>query len=173
MFRRAFSIGLLVCGSALAQPLVPVHAQEARTQVPVVTRLVQLYSEYERRLAEAINRRDNGELDQLLAKDFELRSADNIGVPVPRAEWIAQAFKQPAATTSIRQMAVHDYGDIRVVSFVILRSERPRREPLLAVVDVWMQSGESSVLKVRYAADQTDQRYVPGKTRQRVLEKRH
>jgi hypothetical protein len=42
----------------------------------------------------------------------------------------------------------HDYGTIRVVSFVMKREEATRREPGIAVVDVCLQSGESSVLKV-------------------------
>jgi len=61
------------------------------TQIPVVTRLVQIYADYERRLADAIQHRDSGEIDRLVAADFELRTADNIGIAVPRADWIAQS----------------------------------------------------------------------------------
>jgi len=150
------------------------QAQAVRTQIPVVTRLVQTYSDYEQRLADAINRRDTAEVDRLVAKDFELRSADNIGVPTPRADWIAQLLKEPSASMSIEQMAVHDYGDIRIVSFVMRRVAAARREHGIAVIDVWMQSGDSSLLKVRYAAFQDNQSVrIPGETRQHQIDKRY
>jgi hypothetical protein len=171
VFRRTLSLGLVLCSSALAQAA---QAQEVRAQIPVVTRLVQIYSDLERRLAEAINRRDNGEIDRLVAKDFELRSGNNIGVPTARAEWIVQSLKEPSASTSIGQMAVHDYGEIRIVSFVMQRGGADRRAARIAVVDVWMQSGESSVLKTRYAAVQTAHFLrVPGETRQQPIDKRY
>ena len=123
-----------------------------RANIPVVTRLVQIYSEAEQRLAQAINRKDLAEIDRLVASDFELRSANNIGVPVPRAEWVEQSLKNAPQLTSIAQMAVHEYGDVRVVSFLMARQAAAPSEPAIAVVDVWVQSGETSVLKVRYAA---------------------
>jgi hypothetical protein len=43
---------------------------------PSVTRLVQLYSAYEQRLAEAASRKNNGEFDRLVASDLP---ANNIG----------------------------------------------------------------------------------------------
>jgi hypothetical protein len=149
-----------------------VQAQAVRTQIPVVTRLVQLYSDYEQRLADAINRRDTAEIDRLVAKDFELRSANNIGVPTPRVDWIAQSLKEPSVSISIGQMAVHDYGDIRIVSFVMKRVTQRKRG--IAVIDVWMQSGESSILKVRYAAFQDTRSFrIPGETRQQQIDKRY
>jgi hypothetical protein len=125
-----------------------------RSNVPVVTRLVQIYSEAEQRLAQAINRKDTGEIDRLVASDFELRVAKTIGVPVPRADWIEQSLKEVPRSISIGQMAVHEYGSVRVVSFLMTRQDAARPEPPIAVVDVWIQSGETSVLKVRYAAAQ-------------------
>jgi hypothetical protein len=74
------------------------QAQTVRTQIPVVTRLVQAYAGYEQRLADAINRRDIPEIDRLVANDFELRPANSIGVPTPRADWIAQSLKEPAVS---------------------------------------------------------------------------
>jgi hypothetical protein len=171
MLRLARSLVVALCAAMLAPQA---QAQAVRTQIPMATRLVQIYSDYERRLADAINRRDTGEIDRLVASDFELRSAGNIGVPTPRAEWIAQSLKEPAGSTSIGQMAVHDYGDIRIVSFVMKRAVAARRERGIAVVDVWMQSGENSVLKTRYAAVQEAQSLrVPGETRQQQIDKRY
>ena len=171
MLRLARSVAVVLCTATLASQ---VQAQTVRTQIPVVTRLVQIYSDYERRLADAINRRDTGEIDRLVADDFELRSASNIGVPIPRADWIAQSFKEPSASMSIGQMAVHDYGNIRIVSFLMNRTADAGRERGIAVVDVWMQSGESSVLKTRYATVLENRRLrVPGETRQQQIDKRY
>jgi hypothetical protein len=168
MLRLDLSVVVVLCTTAIASPA---QAQAVRTQIPVVTRLVQLYSDYEQRLAEAINRKDNGEIDRLVATDFELRPTSNIGVPVPRADWIAQSVKERSAAMLIGEMAVHDYGNIRIVSFV-MKNAIARRG--VAVVDVWMQSGESSILKVRYAAVQTTRSLrVPGEVRQQQIDKRY
>ncbi|HEU5272958.1 MAG TPA: DUF4440 domain-containing protein, partial [Xanthobacteraceae bacterium] len=133
MSRRLRSLAVALC---LVAPAVPASAQAVRSQTPVVTRLVQIYSDQERRLADAINRKDTGEIDRLVASDFELRPADKIGTPVPRADWLAQLSGEPAAETTIGQMAVHDFGAIRIVSFLMTRAGNPP----IAVVDVWMQS---------------------------------
>lgn len=160
-----------LCTVALVSPA---QAQAVRSQVPTVTRLVKIYSEYERRLADAINHKDTGEVDRLVASDFELRSANNIGVPTPRAEWIAQSLKERSAPILISQMAVHDYGNIRIVSFAMKRLGAARRESGIAVIDVWVQSGENSVLKVRYAAAQGGaSSRVPGESRQPPIDKRY
>ncbi len=151
-------------------PAVPAQAQAVRTQIPVVTRLVKIYSEDEQRLAEAINRRDAGEIDRLVASDFELRSAANIGTPVPRADWLAQSLSEPPAEVTIGQMAVHDYGNIRIVSFLMTRTSAPA----VAVVDVWMQSGDASALKVRYTVPQAQgAERRPGETQRSPIDKRY
>ena len=75
---------------------------------------------------------------------------------------------------SIGQMAVHDYGNIQIVSFVMKRAAGAGRKRGIAVVDVWMRSGENSVLKTRYAAFQdTRSLRVPGETRQQQIDKRY
>jgi len=167
MWRLARSVAVMLCIAVPAS-----QAQPVVTRIPTVTRLVQIYADYERRLADAIDRRDSGEIDRLVAADFELRPAGNIGVPVPRAEWIAQSLKEPATAVSIGQMAVHDFGDIRIVSFAMKR-EAAGREPGVAVVDVWLQSGDTSVLKVRYAAAvEKRSRRVPGEMHMPRADKR-
>ena len=150
------------------------EAQQVRTQIPVVTRLVQTYSDYEQRLADAIIRKDTGEINRLIADDFESRSVNNIGVPTPRAEWIAQSLKETPASISIGQMAVHDYGNIRIVSFAMKRTTDARQARGVAVIDVWMVSGESSVLKVRYSAIQRSPSIpVPGESQPQQIKKRY
>ncbi len=152
---------------------VRAQTQTVRIQIPVVTRLVQVYSDYEQRLADAVNRRDTAEIDRLVAHDFELRSANNIGVPTPRADWIAQSLKEPSASISIGQMSVHDYGNVRIVSFAMRRTIGTR-ERRIAVADVWIQSGDNSALKVRYAAVQGSTSIrVPGESNPQQIEKRY
>ncbi len=145
-----------------------------RTQIPVVTRLVQLYSQLEQSLAEAINRKDLREVNRLVASDFELRSGGSIGAPVPRADWLEQSLKDAPLSVSIGQMAVHEYDNVRVVSFLMTRPDAARPEPPIAIVDVWLQSGDSSVLKVRYAAIQESgsSALVPGEVPRPRIEKR-
>ncbi len=165
---RAAVIALTCLAAPAAQ------AQQARSQPPVLTRLVQFYSDAEQRLAAAINRKDTGEIGRLVADDFELRSAANIGTPVPRADWIAQSFKEAPLSISIAQMAVHDYGNVRIVSFM-MTTNAPGGGPSFGVIDVWTQSGETSVLRARYAAAQPagSSLRVPGEVRQPQIEKRY
>jgi Domain of unknown function (DUF4440) len=152
--RTAIARPLQIAAIALCLTAPASQAQSVRANIPVVTRLVQIYSEAEQRLAQAINRKDLAEIDRLVASDFELRSATNIGVPVPRAEWVEQSLKDAPQSISMAQMAVHEYGDVRVVSFLMARQAAASPAAPIAVVDVWVQSGETSVLKVRYAAAQ-------------------
>jgi hypothetical protein len=163
----------LIALACLAAPAS--WAQQVRSQIPVVTRLVQIYSDAEQRLAAAVNRKDTGEIDRLVADDFELRSAANIGTPVPRADWLAQSFKEAPLTISITQMAVHEYGDVRIVSFLMTRTDSAHRAAVFAVIDLWTQSGERSVLRVRYATAQPAESSVgvPGEVRQPRIEKRY
>ena len=171
MSRISQYVVAVLCTAILASQ---VQAESVRTQIPVVTRLVQIYSEYERRLADAIIRKDTGEINRLIADDFELRPADNIGIPTPRAEWIPQSLKEPPTSISIGQMAVHDYGNIRIVSFAMKRTADTRQARGVAVIDVWMVSGESSVLKVRYSAIQRSPSIpVPGESQPQQINKRY
>jgi hypothetical protein len=174
--RSAISRGARVALFALACLTAPAsQAQQARSQAPILTRLVKFYSDAEQRLAAAIDRKDKGEIDRLVAEDFELRSAANIGTPVPRADWIAQSFKEAPLAISITQMAVHEYSDVRIVSFMMTRTDSPHRAASFAVIDVWTQSAETSVLRARYATAQPagSSVRVPGEIRQPQVEKRY
>jgi hypothetical protein len=136
------------------------------------TGVVQLYSDYEQRLADAISHNDSKQINQLVADDFEMRPANDIGIPTPRADWISQSLKESPVSISIGQMAVHDYGNIRIVSFLMKRTKPGSPERGFAVVDVWMLSGENSILKVRYAALQGSASVrAPGEVRQRLRKK--
>lgn len=169
-----YVLAVLVVSAYLPLLVSQGKAQTVRIQGPLATRLVKLYSDYESRLAEAINRRDDTEIDRLVARNFELRSTNNIATPTPRADWISQLFTEPAAAVSIGGMAVHDYGSVRIVSFLMKRKTADHNLPSVAIIDVWMKSGNTSILKVRYAALQTSSsQLVPGEVREPHINKRY
>jgi len=128
-----------------------IPAQQLHAQIPVQTRLVKIYVEYEQRLIEAINRRDQAEIDRLVADDFEMIVADHPGTATPRADWISQLFKMPPLSSAIEQMAVHEFGDVHVVSFSTKAAASTAGSGEIMMVDVWLRSGERSTLKTRYA----------------------
>ena len=135
---------------------VPVLAQPSphSAAVPTVTRLVRMFSELERGLADKIRRKDASAVDALLDPSFEMRIGSAPGVPVPRDAWIRDARKS-AAAPRIEQMAVHDFGDVAVVSFreVSAASGARRRGHDRFVVDCWRRDGETWKLVVRYVSD--------------------
>ena len=106
-----------------------------------VTRSVKVFSELENQLDDARRGHDAAALSKLLAANFEQRSAHAPSAPTPRAEWLAPA----PAPAQISQMAVHEYGDVAVVSF----AEATQRA---FIVDVWTKTGDSYALSVRYTS---------------------
>jgi hypothetical protein len=106
-----------------------------------LTRTVKQFSELENQLDDARRGHDDATLSKLLAANFEQRSAGAPSAPTPRAEWLAQ----PPATAQISQMAVHEYGDVEVVSF----ADAAQRA---FIVDVWTKTGGDYALSVRYTS---------------------
>ena len=149
--RSVLPIALLAASfaaSAIAQP-----AQQP-ANIPTVTRLVKAFSELERGLVEKIHAKDASALDALLDPSFEMRIGSAPGAPVPRDAWIRDAHKS-AATPRIEQMAVHDFGDVAVVSFreSFATSAAKHRGRDRFVVDCWRRDGDAWKLVVRYLSD--------------------
>jgi ketosteroid isomerase-like protein len=113
-----------------------------------------MFSELERGLAEKAHAKDAGALEALLDPSFEMRAGAAPGVPVPRDTWIRDARKSTAASR-IEQMAVHDFGDVAVVSFRErnLRAGAASRGRDRFVVDCWKRDGDRWKLAVRYVSD--------------------
>lgn len=129
-------LALSSAGSAFAQSPAPVG---------LATRLVVVYSRLENALA------DRTKLDQLLAPDFEemhvardAAAAEPVVRHIPRDEWI----KQGAGAPSMAQMAVHDQGALRIVSYVASANGRQSY-----VVDVWKGSELQPLLAIRYRTE--------------------
>lgn len=138
-FQLLFPLALLAANLALAQPATPAPAPR---MVLTMTRPVHIFSEHEGMLADALRKSDRAGIDRLLAQDFELREGSAPVQPVPRAKWIDL---HPGFAAD--QMAVHDYGDIAVVSFV---NSADGAMSAAFVVDVWQKQGEDWRLAVRY-----------------------
>jgi hypothetical protein len=126
---------------ALAQPAAPAPASR---MVLTMTRPMHIFSEREGMLADALRKTDHASIDRLLAQDFELREGSAPVQPVPRAQWIDT---HPGFAAD--QMAVHDYGDVAVVSFVNTAAGAKSKNATF-VVDVWQKQGEDWRLAVRY-----------------------
>jgi hypothetical protein len=112
-----------------------------------------MFSELENELSENLRTGNLAAIQKLLADDFELRAGSMPSSPTPLAEWIRRSVGKDKAL-SIQQMAVHDYGDIAVVSFLFTRSPgtKDKSSNNVFIVDVWKKSGESWKLATRYAS---------------------
>lgn len=119
---------------------------------PVPTRNVAIFTKLENALADAVQRRDADAMARIVSDDFEIRSAPVPGVPTAR-DAALQAWSQlPApASSAIGQMAVHDYGELMVVSFVSKQVTGAAAQSFF-VVDTWKRAGTDWKLAVRYAA---------------------
>ena len=149
--RSVFPIAFLaasVAATAIAQP------GPQPGNVPTVTRLVKVFSELERGLVEKVHRKDPSALDALLDPSFEMRIGSAPGVPVPRDAWIRDARKA-AAPLRMDQMAVHDFGEVAVVSFheAFAASGAKHRSHDRFVADCWRRDGDAWKLVVRYLSD--------------------
>ena len=155
--RSIVLLTLLVAAPALAQPAPPT------ANVPTVTRLVKLFSELERGLAEKMRAKDPSALDALLDPAFEMRVGNAPGSAVPREAWIRDARKAAIAAPGIDQMAVHDFGDVAVVSFRLrnMRAGAASRGRDRFVVDCWKRDGDTWKLAVRYLSDASAQGVPP------------
>lgn len=136
------------------------------TAGPTPTRNVVTFSELENNWNEAVQKHDTQALDQIVAPNYELRSAATPGVPTPRADSLKQAFELPPFQSSISQMAVHEFPDLMLVSFM-WKIAAPKGSGLaqnVFVVDTWKRVGDSWQVVVRYAAPADSKAAVPGAT---------
>ncbi|MES2160764.1 MAG: nuclear transport factor 2 family protein [Pseudomonadota bacterium] len=143
----------LIGPALLALAMNSAQAAPPRT-VPTVTRTVQLFSTLEGDWLDAVHQRDAVALKKIVADEFELRSASVPGRPTARAEWQQQAFAAPALESSIEQMAVHEYGELAVVSFMwkIAAPKNSAVPTQVFVVDTWKQMEGGWKAVARYAA---------------------
>lgn len=119
-----------------------------RQRVVTMTRFVKIFNDHEYDLIDAVRAGDKGNLDRLVAADFEQRNAASPAVPVPRDEWMqANELKAPGQAL-VTELAVHDRGELAIASFRMKLKERD-----LFIVDVWRRKGADAYeLITRYAS---------------------
>ena len=179
----------LVLLAFAASVVAPTLAQPAPAsgRIPTVTRLVKLFTGLEMDVVAKTHAKDLSALDALLDPSFELRAGNAPGTPVPRDAWIRDvraASRSPPRiehnafekcveeAPRIAQMAVHDFGDVAIVSFrETAVAGAPGRSARL-VVDCWKRDGAAWKLAVRYVSD-ASLRSAPATRSPRTLDKRY
>jgi hypothetical protein len=148
------TLAALVAALAAAAMTAPVLAADDSApivkRIGTMTRGTKVFGDAEEALVAALKDQDAAALERLVAPDFEQRTQGAPGTPVPRADWIKQGPGNVAHSSGIRDIAVHDYGDINVVSFAWTR-EPPQATAF--VVDVWQRKpggGDAWQLSTRY-----------------------
>ncbi|BBO99902.1 DUF4440 domain-containing protein [Sulfuriferula nivalis] len=144
----------------------------AADNVVSVTRLVMVFNTLEAELDVAAQHNNVEVINKLLAPNFEMRVGAMPGNPVPRAAWLHQLQTVPSAPLIPEQMAVHDYDNVAVVSFLNKRSTSAGD---IYIVDVWKKLALSWQLAVRYASPAGRADFViPGAAlNEPVLDKRY
>jgi hypothetical protein len=105
----------------------------------------------ETKLFQTLQDNKDEEVDKILAPDFEAWAAEKTS-PSPRDIWI-KTFLGNLKSFRIQNMAVHDYGEVSIVSFLLDRSGTQNGKPMspvLFIVDVWKHNGDK--LAVRYTS---------------------
>jgi ketosteroid isomerase-like protein len=153
MKRLLILLGLsALLGSALAAEQAAPRGRGA----PIPTRNVLTFTKLENAWIDAIRRHDTEALGRIVSEDFEIRSAAAPGVPTARDEALHAWAQLPAFQSSIGQMAVHEYGELMLVSFVWKLDEgaggSPSSQQAFFVVDTWKRAGNEWKVAVRYAA---------------------
>ncbi len=147
-----FAVVLLCAMGVVAQDQPPTGGRPSGGRIESATRGVVRYESLERAILQAEQNKDQDALRRLVADDFEVRSAESSG-PTPREMWEQRAESENITWFQIRNMAVHEFGDVAVVSFLLdRRGEAGKRAvpQTVFVVDVWRQA--EGKLAVRYVS---------------------
>ena len=173
--RLGWLFALFVVLAVILASLSPsaLAADVAPGRVPTVTRLVKLFSELETTLATSIQSGNSAAAQKLLTDDFEMRVGAMPGNPTPRAEWLRQSIAKPGPSYRIEQMAVHDFGDTAVVSF-LQAADAAASAKNIFTVDVWRRADGQWKLATRYAGPAGSSEFViPGTSTEPVIEKKY
>ncbi len=150
--RKIFPLLLLILPALLlAQDQAPSGGRPGKGRILTPTRSVTKYTALEKNLFQALQENNRAGVENILTEDFEAWSAEK-NPPTPRAEWV-ETFAGNLKSFRIHNMAVREFGDVAVVSFLLERTGMANGKamsPVLFVVDVWQQKGDK--LAVRYAS---------------------
>ncbi len=142
-------LGFLFSGFAIASPT----PTPAPGRVALLTRPMAEFYHHEGTLSRAFQQGQVQQGEALLAPNFEVRIANDPGNPIPRAQWVHWMLRQHPTENTIDGMAVHDYGNVAIVSFhqhEVTGSSHAARDRF--IVDVWMKQANRWLLSVRYSA---------------------
>jgi hypothetical protein len=98
------------------------------------TRSVSRYAALEEALLNAIQQKDRQAAEALFGDGFEVRKAARAEA-TPGAEWLAERWAHAKPTVHIHRLAVREWDDLAVVSFLLEGDGSP-----VFVVDVWRAS---------------------------------
>ena len=123
----------------------------AGARIGTATRLVVLFHDLEQQLVAAEQKHDEAALERLLSADFEARTPEPPGEPMPRATWLQRVSSAGGPESfSIRQMAVRGLDNHAIASFVLLQGGGQKRAQF--VVDVWARDDIEWKLTERYVS---------------------
>jgi ketosteroid isomerase-like protein len=161
-------VGIALASAALGQtePMQgPTNAPgtrgaEEHPRVITMTRTAALFGGLESEVFDAVEKKDAAALEKLLARDFELRHAEDPGTPEARAEVIRRKTTSfTLRSYLIGEIAVHSYGtETAVVSFLYVDTAEESGKKAGGshmMVDVWRQEEGAWKLAVRYVAPST------------------
>jgi ketosteroid isomerase-like protein len=150
MKRFLITLALLTMfGSAMAAGQATPSGRGGAVVTP--TRNILIFTKLENDWFDAVQRHDMDAVGRYVTDDFEIRSAQAPGVPTARNEALRQWAGMPATPSKIRQMAVHEYGDLMLVSFLWTLGDGAAAQSFF-VVDTWKRVGTDWRVAVRYAA---------------------
>ena len=138
---------------AFAALLPAQQAPGARARIVTMTRPMAIFSELENRLVEAAQKKDAAALQALISEDCNLWTPAPPGDPMPSEDWIPTLQQDPPRSFRMRQLAVQDFGDTNVVSFVASEGRLVKGKERIGdhfVVDVWRKKGDAWQLAARY-----------------------
>jgi hypothetical protein len=118
----------------------------------LATRSVSTYLTLERGLLEALKDGNREAALSLLSEKFSASSPTEID-ETSAADWLQQELNNPFVTVGVRNLVVHEFDDIAVVSFLLDRRRMVKRKNVtstLYVVDIWRQT--SHRLLARYVS---------------------
>jgi ketosteroid isomerase-like protein len=146
MKRFLIALGMLAAfgGALAAEQATP----SGRGAVVTPTRNILIFTKLENEWQDAIRRHDAQAIRRYVTDDFEIRASPVPGVPTALVDALDQWGRAPATQSSIGQMAVHEYGDLMLVSFKWTLADGPS----YFVVDAWKRVGTEWKAAVRYAA---------------------
>jgi len=153
-----------------AQDIVP---------VPIVTRLVKLFTQLEYDLITSLKKNDKSMLSRLVDDRFEMQVASQSKEPVPMSAWLEKSLAESSLYQyDISNMSVYDYGGNAIVSFN-WQPFAPKKDnsvsPGVFIVDVWKKDQADWKLAIRFSdLIQNSTEIVPGYSPPKeIIEKRY